>query len=152
MAELVDDCRLYRLLRRQCAGSTVPEGDTDVRSRHRCKGNDVFGTTAGHLCVDGRHPHPEHSAYVQHVVYRPDYEHVVRPAAHREYLWRVRQRRPYPSRDHFLQGTNDAVINDDTVWLEYEFKCKPGDVHRRPCVVSPYHYRLDWQIHDVVSF
>ena len=27
---------------------------------------------------------------------------------------------------------------------EYEFKCKPGSVTRRPCVISPYHYRLDW--------
>jgi hypothetical protein len=31
-------------------------------------------------------------------------------------------------------------------WLEYEFPCKPGDVHRRPCVITPYHYRLDWQM------
>ena len=34
----------------------------------------------------------------------------------------------------------------DTVWREYQFPCKPGDVARRPCVVSPYHYRIDWQI------
>ena len=33
---------------------------------------------------------------------------------------------------------------DGRSWLEYEFKCKPGDVGRRPCLVSPYHYRLDW--------
>lgn len=31
-------------------------------------------------------------------------------------------------------------------WLEYEFKCKPGSVDRRPCWISPYHYRLDWLI------
>ncbi|CAM9466079.1 unnamed protein product, partial [Choristocarpus tenellus] len=24
------------------------------------------------------------------------------------------------------------------------FKCKPGDIDRRPCVITPYHYRLDW--------
>lgn len=30
------------------------------------------------------------------------------------------------------------------VWREYEFACKPGNVFRRPCLVSPYHYRLDW--------
>ena len=36
--------------------------------------------------------------------------------------------------------------HDATVWRPYEFKCKPGDPMRRPCVVSPYHYRLDWQI------
>ncbi|CAL4061392.1 unnamed protein product, partial [Meganyctiphanes norvegica] len=30
------------------------------------------------------------------------------------------------------------------VWKEYEFKCKPGRVDRIPCLISPYHYRLDW--------
>jgi hypothetical protein len=34
--------------------------------------------------------------------------------------------------------------NDGTTWREYEFKCKPGSVDRRPCVITPYHYRLDW--------
>ena len=32
------------------------------------------------------------------------------------------------------------------MWRAYEFPCKPGDPLRRPCVISPYHYRLDWQI------
>ena len=45
-----------------------------------------------------------------------------------------------------LQGTYDEVLDAATQWREYEFKCKPGDVRRRPCLVSPYHYRLDWQI------
>ena len=31
-------------------------------------------------------------------------------------------------------------------WREYEFPCKPGDVLRAPCWVTPYHYRLDWQM------
>ena len=47
-----------------------------------------------------------------------------------------------------FKGTNDDVrsITDESkiVWKEYEFKCKPGDVNRRPCLISPYHYRLDW--------
>ena len=43
-----------------------------------------------------------------------------------------------------LEGTNDAVPGDDADWRPYEFKCKPGDPMRRPCVISPYHYRLDW--------
>jgi len=30
------------------------------------------------------------------------------------------------------------------LWKEYEFKCKPGKVDRAPCLISPYHYRLDW--------
>ena len=32
------------------------------------------------------------------------------------------------------------------VWLEYEFPCKPGNISRRPCTLSPFHYRLDWQM------
>lgn len=35
---------------------------------------------------------------------------------------------------------------DGQTWQEYEFPCKPGDTQRRPCLVSPYHYRLDWQM------
>jgi hypothetical protein len=34
----------------------------------------------------------------------------------------------------------------DGTWVEYQFKCKPGDVDRMPCWISPYHYRLDWLI------
>jgi len=45
-----------------------------------------------------------------------------------------------------LEGTSDEHVAPDTVWREYEFPCKPGDVHRRPCIISPYHYRADWQI------
>lgn len=44
-----------------------------------------------------------------------------------------------------FQGTRDQNPNNpDAVWLEYEFKCKPGNMARRPCLISPYHYRLDW--------
>jgi len=45
-----------------------------------------------------------------------------------------------------ISGTSDAVPGPDTEWREYQFPCKPGDVARRPCVISPYHYRLDWQL------
>jgi len=31
-------------------------------------------------------------------------------------------------------------------WREYRFRAKPGDVAVRPRWVSPYHYRLDWQM------
>jgi hypothetical protein len=31
-------------------------------------------------------------------------------------------------------------------WKEYEFQVKPGDVMRHPRWISPYHYRLDWQM------
>ncbi|XP_062860070.1 lipase maturation factor 1 [Trichomycterus rosablanca] len=44
-----------------------------------------------------------------------------------------------------LQGTLSMNHSDEgAVWEEYEFLCKPGAVNRRPCLISPYHYRLDW--------
>jgi len=44
-----------------------------------------------------------------------------------------------------VQGTlDDDPTLRSTAWEEYEFKCKPGNVARTPCLISPYHYRLDW--------
>ncbi|OLC11011.1 MAG: hypothetical protein AUH39_00555 [Chloroflexi bacterium 13_1_40CM_67_9] len=43
-----------------------------------------------------------------------------------------------------IEGTAEAVLTPQTVWREYEFKGKPGDVKRRPPQVAPYHLRLDW--------
>ncbi|XP_042096455.1 lipase maturation factor 1 isoform X3 [Ovis aries] len=44
-----------------------------------------------------------------------------------------------------LQGTASANASaPDATWEDYEFKCKPGDLRRRPCLISPYHHRLDW--------
>lgn len=43
-----------------------------------------------------------------------------------------------------IEGTADTRLTEHTVWLEYEFKGKPGDVHRRPPQIAPYHLRLDW--------
>jgi hypothetical protein len=40
-----------------------------------------------------------------------------------------------------LEGSEDGAT-----WLEYEFKYKPGDVHRRPPWVAPHQPRLDWQL------
>ncbi len=49
-----------------------------------------------------------------------------------------------------IEGTRDPLDDpftiEDADWREYEFKCKPGDPTRRPCVITPYHYRLDWLI------
>jgi len=45
-----------------------------------------------------------------------------------------------------LEGTSDPTPGPDTVWQAYELPCKPGNPARRPCIVSPYHYRLDWQM------
>jgi Lipase maturation factor len=35
---------------------------------------------------------------------------------------------------------------DGTTWHAYELPCKPGDLDRRPCILGPYHRRLDWLI------
>lgn len=43
-----------------------------------------------------------------------------------------------------LEGTSGPA--DGTDWREYELPCKPGDPRRRPCAISPYQFRLDWQI------
>ncbi|XP_061764868.1 lipase maturation factor 1 [Nerophis ophidion] len=44
-----------------------------------------------------------------------------------------------------FQGTLSEDPKDPkAVWEEYQFLCKPGDMYRRPCLISPYHYRLDW--------
>lgn len=37
-----------------------------------------------------------------------------------------------------------AASSWDGEWREYNFKVKPGDIHRSPKFISPYHYRLDW--------
>jgi len=34
----------------------------------------------------------------------------------------------------------------DGPWRDYELPCKPGAIDRRPCLITPYHLRLDWQI------
>ena len=43
-----------------------------------------------------------------------------------------------------FEGTADVHLSDETVWAEYGFKGKPGDVGRLPRQWSPYHLRLDW--------
>lgn len=45
-----------------------------------------------------------------------------------------------------IEGTIDRVITPATQWREYAFKAKPGDPHRTPPQVAPYHLRLDWLI------
>lgn len=45
-----------------------------------------------------------------------------------------------------ISGTQEDRLTASTLWQEYEFKCKPGDIFRRPCWVTPYHLRLDWQM------
>lgn len=45
-----------------------------------------------------------------------------------------------------VEGTRGDPSDPSTTWQEYEFPCKPGDVRRSPCLITPYHYRLDWQM------
>lgn len=45
-----------------------------------------------------------------------------------------------------LEGTRGDPLAGNVRWEEYEFPCKPGDVNRRPCWITPYHLRLDWQM------
>ncbi len=43
-----------------------------------------------------------------------------------------------------IEGTEEPTVTPSTVWQEYEFKGKPGDLRRRPPQIAPYHLRLDW--------
>ena len=43
-----------------------------------------------------------------------------------------------------IEGTYAINPGELAKWEELEFNCKPGNISRRPCVISPYHYRLDW--------
>jgi hypothetical protein len=45
-----------------------------------------------------------------------------------------------------VEGTSEESITPDTLWLEYEFRAKPGDPKRRPPQWAPYHLRLDWMM------
>ena len=45
-----------------------------------------------------------------------------------------------------IQGTASSVITSETVWKEYEFKAKPGNVSRHLPIVAPYQYKIDWQM------
>jgi hypothetical protein len=37
-------------------------------------------------------------------------------------------------------------VDLDGEWREYDFPVKPGDISRKPRWISPYHFRLDWQL------
>ncbi len=49
-------------------------------------------------------------------------------------------------REVILEGANEENIHPGTVWKEYQFKGKPGDIKQKPAIIFPYHLRLDWQI------
>ncbi|MDJ0323542.1 lipase maturation factor family protein [Cryobacterium sp. PH31-AA6] len=43
-----------------------------------------------------------------------------------------------------VEGSNADDPRDETGWLAYEFRGKPGDPGRLPRQAAPYHLRLDW--------
>lgn len=45
-----------------------------------------------------------------------------------------------------LEGTLVENPDQHTKWVEYEFKGKPGNPQRCPPQVSPYHFKIDWQM------
>ncbi|WOI61271.1 lipase maturation factor family protein [Streptomyces fradiae] len=45
-----------------------------------------------------------------------------------------------------VEGTDEPVAREGTVWRAYEFRGKPGDVRRLPRQFAPYHLRLDWMM------
>jgi len=49
-------------------------------------------------------------------------------------------------RELIVKGTTDPIITPETIWKPYEFKAKPGDTMQSLPLISPYHYRLDWQL------
>jgi hypothetical protein len=49
-----------------------------------------------------------------------------------------------PRYEVIVEGTDEAVFTPSTLWREYEFIGKPGDVNRTPPQIAPYHLRLDW--------
>jgi hypothetical protein len=47
-------------------------------------------------------------------------------------------------REIVIEGTDEPELTDRTVWREYEFRGKPGEVFRMSPQIAPYHLRLDW--------
>jgi len=45
-----------------------------------------------------------------------------------------------------IEGASATTLDEHTRFVEYQLPCKPGRIDRRPCLVTPYHYRLDWQL------
>jgi hypothetical protein len=49
-----------------------------------------------------------------------------------------------PRYEVIIEGTDETAVTENTIWREYEFIGKPGDVNRTPPQIAPYHLRLDW--------
>ena len=42
--------------------------------------------------------------------------------------------------DYAWAGSNATLAQ----WRRFDWRCKPNDPTRRPCLITPWHYRLDW--------
>ncbi len=45
-----------------------------------------------------------------------------------------------------ISASNEKKLSPTTAWREYNFYCKPSALDQRPCLITPYHLRLDWQM------
>jgi len=45
-----------------------------------------------------------------------------------------------------IEGSSEESPENDSDWKAYEFRGKPGNTHRIPPQVAPYHLRLDWMV------
>ncbi len=103
----------------------------------------------GHADLRRRGAAPQRGPRGQHRLPGPGDEPLVRSASdasrqHRIGAFGSVDRERY---EVILEGTSAPFPDRDaTKWLQYELPCMPGDPRRRPCLVTPYHYRLDWQM------
>ena len=52
-----------------------------------------------------------------------------------------------------IEGTHGPDPNSPNAeWLEYDFKCKPGNLSQAPCLISPYHYRYIFTRQPYLAF
>jgi len=45
-----------------------------------------------------------------------------------------------------VEGTQDQILTQESIWEAYEFKAKPTDINRALPIIAPYHLRVDWLI------
>ena len=83
------------------------------------------------------------------------YDHASSYSGSRPVIWTYQMIRPFRSINSYglfarMTTTRPEIIvqgsNDGTEWHDYEFRYKPGDLHRRPPQIAPHQPRLDWQM------
>jgi hypothetical protein len=71
-----------------------------------------------------------------------------RQAMNRHFDW-LRLVNTYGNFGSVTRERNEVIVEGRAVngtWVEYEFRCKPGNLDRAPCIITPYHHRLDWMM------